>query len=151
MNLDFIGVGGAFCPELGCNSAYVREGDKILFIDFGMDVFSKVIKYNLLEGVENVYIILTHTHGDHIGGLFTFIDYCFFYKKIIVRILNNSSTFTNSLVKLVKLTGIESSRFAFVESFELNFSFDVKIEKTSHTPLLECYGIVLEKQGKKIF
>lgn len=151
MNLNFIGVGGAFCPELGCNSAYIKEDGKILFFDFGMDVFNKVVKYNVLDGVKEVFVAITHTHGDHIGGLFTFVDYCYFYKKIVVQILDNSSTFTNKLVKLLEYSGIESSRFRLIKDFELNFSFDLKFEKTTHTPLLECYSLVLEKEGKRIF
>jgi len=150
MNLEFIGIGGAFCPGLGCNCAYIKENKKILFIDFGMDAFAKVIKYNLLDDVEEVYIIVTHFHGDHIGGLFTLVDYCYFNMNIVVRILDNSFTFTNKLVNLMELTGIESRRFAIKQKFEFNFDFDVKIEKTSHSPLLECYSIVFEKDGKKV-
>lgn len=151
MNLNFIGIGGAFFPQVGCNCAYIKENNKILFIDFGMDVFAKVIKHNLLENIEEIYVILTHMHGDHIGGLFTFIDYCYFNKKIVVNILNNSSTFTNKLVKLLKITGLEENRFRFVESWELGFEFNVKLEKTTHTSLLECYSIIFEEPCGKVF
>lgn len=150
MNLQFIGIGGAFNNELGCNSSYIKEGNKILFIDFGMDVYDKVIRYNLLDDVENVYIAVTHMHGDHIGGLFTFIDYCYFYKKIVVRILNNSSTFTNKLVSLLDLTGIRSDKFTIISCFELDFDFKLKFLKTSHVESLECYSLMFEKGEKKV-
>ena len=150
MDFQFIGIGGAFCSELGCNCAYIKEDDKILFIDFGMDVFAKVIKYNLLDGIENVYICLTHLHGDHIGGLFTFIDYCYFNKKIIVKILDVSSTFTNELVKLLNITGIESARFSFVLPENLNFKFSLNFFRTEHSPLLECYSLIFKRGKNKI-
>lgn len=150
MKLNFIGIGGAFCPKLGCNCAYVRENEKILFVDFGMDVYRKVVEYNLLEGVEKVYVVLTHMHGDHIGGLFTFIDYCYFSKKIVVKILDNSTTFTNKLVKLLDFTGIQSDKFSIIKMEELGFDFNLSVEKTAHTPILECYSLIFESEGKKI-
>lgn len=150
MDLKFMGIGGAFNSQLGCNCAYVREDNKILFIDFGMDAFSKVIKYNLLENIEEIYVVITHTHGDHVGGLFTLVDYCYYVKNIVVRILNNSTTFTNKLVNLLNLTGIESSKFDIVEKFELNFNFELDFEKTTHTELLECYSLIFIEDGNKI-
>lgn len=150
MNLEFIGIGGAFNSDLGCNCAYIKEEDKILFIDFGMDVFDKVVKYNLLDGIKNVYVCLTHFHGDHIGGLFTFIDYCYFNKNIVVQILNNSITFTNVLVKLLEFTGIESTRFSLILPKELNFKFSLNFVKTEHSPLLECYSLIFKCGKNKI-
>ena len=46
MKLNFIGIGGAFYTELGCNAAYIKEEYKILFIDYGLDTFDKTIRYN---------------------------------------------------------------------------------------------------------
>ena len=147
MDLKFIGIGGAFNNELGCNCAYIKENKSILFIDFGMDVFNKVIRYNLLEDVENVYICLTHFHGDHIGGVFTFVDYCFYYKKIVVQFISDSLGFTNKLVKLLELTGIESTKFNVISSFLVNFDFSIEIVKTTHSPLLDCYSLVFKKDN----
>ena len=61
MNLNFIGIGGAFNTELGNNSVYITENNKILFIDIGLDTFDKIIKYKLLENkekLENIEVAL---------------------------------------------------------------------------------------------
>lgn len=150
MNLNFIGIGGAFNCEAGCNCAYVKENDKILFIDFGMDVFSKVIKYDLLNGINEIYICITHLHGDHVGGLSTFLDYCYFYKKIVVKLLNNSFTFTNELVKLLNITGINNDKFSIVSLNDLEFSFSLTLIKTVHASALECYSLIFECEKNKI-
>ena len=42
MNINFIGIGGAFNVELGNNASYIIEKTKILFIDMGLDTFDKI-------------------------------------------------------------------------------------------------------------
>lgn len=148
MDLNFIGIGGAFNSELGCNCAYIEENNKILFIDLGLDSFGKIVKYNLVNKNKEVYVLLTHLHGDHVGGLPTFIQYCDAYFKIKVKIINNSETFTSEVIKLLNLTGVSTSIYEFV-NLDLPFSFKVELKKTTHTPLLECYSIIFNKDNKK--
>jgi len=150
MVLNFIGIGGAFNTKLGSNAAYIKENNKILFIDFGLDTFEKVVKHKLIENVEEIYVLITHLHGDHVGGLPTFIQYCYIGFNKVVKIINNSFTFTSELVKLLNITAVQETNYDFISINNLPFTFKVKLRLTTHTPLLECYNIIFtNKNGEK--
>lgn len=150
MNLNFIGIGGAFNTRLGSNSAYIKENNKILFIDFGLDTFDKVVRHKLLENIEEVYVLITHLHGDHVGGLPTFIQYAYFGFNKVVKIISNTESFTLQLTKLLNITAVEETNYEFVSENALPFSFKVELKLTTHTPLLECYSIIFHDQKGKI-
>ena len=152
MELNFIGIGGAFNTELGSNAAYIKEDNKILFIDFGLDTFEKVVKHKLIDDVNEVYVLLTHLHGDHVGGLPTFIQYSYICFNKRVKLINNSESFTNEVQKLLKITAVQETNYGFVDINTLPFSFKVRLRLTTHTPLLECYSIIfVEEQGKTLY
>lgn len=148
MNLKFIGIGGAFNTELGNNSAYIEENNKILFIDIGLDTFDKIVKYKLLENKDEVYVLITHLHGDHVGGLPTFIQYSYLGFNKVVKIINNSDTFTSNIKSILDITAVGIDNYEFVNTNDLPFSFEVKLRKTKHHPLLECYSVIF-KEGKE--
>ena len=139
MNLKFIGIGGAFNAKLGCNSSYIKENNRILFIDFGLDTFEKVVKHNLINDVKEVYVLITHLHGDHVGGLPTFIQYCYFKFNIIVKVINNSASFSKNLKNLLDIAAVAKENYEFVDYNYLPFKFKVNLRITTHHPLLECY------------
>ena len=152
MKLNFIGIGGAFNTELGSNCAYVIENKKILFVDFGLDTFDKVVKNKLIDEVDEVYVLLTHLHGDHVGGLPTFIQYSYIGFNKRVKIINNSDSFSKEVEKLLKITAVQKTNYEFIDVNALPFSFKVKLRQTTHTPLLECYSIIfIEEQGKTLY
>lgn len=153
MNLNFIGIGGAFNTKLGSNAAYIKEDDKILFIDFGLDTFEKVVKHKLIENVNEVYVLITHLHGDHVGGLPTFIQYCYIGYNKVVKIINNSSTFTQELLKLLNITAVKDTNYEIIDINSLSFSFKINLRLTIHTPLLECYSVIFtnKKEEKTLY
>ncbi len=150
MKLDFIGIGGAFNPKLGSNCAYIKEKDKILFIDMGLDSFYKIIKHHILKDIKEIYIIITHLHGDHVGGLPTFLQYTYSILNIQTNIIKNSETFTKNLCTILDLTGVKKDNYQFIENNNFPFSFNYKLKTTTHTPLLECYSIIFEKDNQMI-
>ena len=150
MNLNFIGIGGAFNTKLGSNAAYIKENNKILFIDFGLDTFEKVVKHKLIEDIDEIYVLITHLHGDHVGGLPTFIQYSYIGFNKVVKIINNSESFTNSLENLLKITAVETSNYEIINVNEVPFSFQIQLRKTTHTPLLECYSVIFIENKEKI-
>lgn len=150
MELNFIGIGGAFNTKLGTNSSYIKEKNKILFIDFGLDTFDKVVRHKLIEDVKEIYVLITHLHGDHVGGLPTFIQYCYICFNKVVKVINNSETFTKNLETLLNITAVEHTNYEFVSNANLPFSFKVELKKTTHTSLLECYSVIFHENDNKI-
>lgn len=76
--LKFIGNGSAFNVERGNNSAYYIEGNQMLLIDCGSNIFERIIKANLLEGIEHIHVLVTHTHADHVGSLADLILFTYY-------------------------------------------------------------------------
>ena len=76
--LNFIGTGSAFNTELGNTSAFVKKNNSLLLIDCGGTVFHRFQELNIFEGLENLYIIITHTHPDHVGSLGEVIFYSYY-------------------------------------------------------------------------
>lgn len=150
MKIEFLGIGGAFNYKFGNNCAYIKEDNKLLLIDIGLDTFDKILQHNILDNVSEVYVLITHLHGDHVGGLPTFIQYVAIAMKKQVKIVINSDTFTNDLTTLLNITGVAKNFYTFVETNELPFTFDIMLKRTTHSPLLECYSVIFDTNNGKI-
>ena len=68
--LQFFGRGSAFADQH--NAAFFREQGDLILLDCPGTAFQKVKHFNW-STVSSVYVLVTHTHGDHIGGLGTLI------------------------------------------------------------------------------
>ena len=80
MKVQVLGVGNAFCPELGNSSIIIWDNSsKGLLIDCGYTVYPILKKKNLLDKIDRVFI--THKHGDHTGSLDTFL----YHKRFLLK------------------------------------------------------------------
>jgi ribonuclease BN (tRNA processing enzyme) len=87
-DLEFLGYGSGIAPELGNNSAMLRDknGDIILF-DCGGTTFTTVHALPSWKQHAGITILITHTHGDHISGLASLIMSSWFERHIKPRIV----------------------------------------------------------------
>jgi len=90
--LNFIGNGSAFSTRVN-NSAYYKDGDTMLLVDCGETVFQEILKRNLLDGVKNLLVLITHSHSDHCGSLSGLVWYCEYITKAKVVIVAPLSVF----------------------------------------------------------
>ncbi|MCX7748631.1 MAG: MBL fold metallo-hydrolase [Clostridia bacterium] len=152
--LNFIGIGSAFNTALGNNSAFIKEKDSILILDCGGSVFGRLMELNLLEKVQNVYILITHTHPDHVGSLGELLFYSYYAlgQKPTVFFPNG-----DILMKLLQIMGVGNEMYQVEskKSFLLKDpsigEMEIEFVATSHTDLIPSYAIILKSGGRSIY
>ncbi len=150
--LQFIGIGGATCLDLGGNSCFYKADNKILIIDVCESAAKKLLKINAFDGIKEVFIAITHTHFDHVAGLGTLIWYCNFYLNIKPKVIYSNYKYLRVLSKLLKITGVEAQYFTFVQDKDCNFNgLRLAYVKTLHDPKLLCNGIMFEDEEGKYY
>ena len=126
----------------------------MILIDCGETVAIKIIKDNVLEDIEELYILISHTHLDHIGSLGTLLFYSKYNKKIRNRIvLPNDQQYVINLNDYLKLVDI-SSEAEFVNSNTLKEVFGFKsfnILRATYVKSLPCYCFVFEDDENLIY
>ena len=70
----FLGVGGAFRPDLFNTSACFQKDGTLYLLDCGGTVMGRLLKSGALESAERLTVLLTHLHADHAGGLGTLLE-----------------------------------------------------------------------------
>ena len=148
--LNFIGIGGATNINLGGNCCYIKDGDKLLIIDMCEGATGKLEKAQVFKDVKNIYIAITHTHFDHVAGLGVFIWYCNFNFNIIPKIIYGKFEYKCHIKELLKLTGVDTKYVEFIKDSSFRFNdLTLNMQQTTHTPTLQCFGIMFEdKHGK---
>jgi len=104
MQIQVLGAGGAFSPEIGNSSIIFWDKDGGLLVDCGYTVYPIIKKKNLIRRINRIFI--THRHGDHLGSLDTFL----YHKRFV-------------LGQTVKFFGI-SDIMPYLEAIDPFFGFD---------------------------
>ena len=151
MGLKFFGRGSGFADEH--TSAYFSTVNKeMVIIDCPVSTFQK-LKHIDLKDYEKFYVLITHTHGDHIGGLGLFVQYAYFTLKKPVTIVAPSADVANDIHTILTIEGNEKNWYTLVRGA------DVRLKEwfghyilTKHSPQLEnkCFGYHLKVDGTNV-
>lgn len=150
MNLKFFGIGSGFADEH--TSAYFStENKEMVIIDCPVSTFQK-LKHMNLSDYENFYVLITHTHGDHVGGLGLFVQYVFFTLKKSVTIVAPSIDVSVDIRTLLTIEGNECSWYTLITVHTLEKEWLVNSILTEHSPQLQnkCFGYQLNIDGTNI-
>lgn len=151
MALKFFGRGSGFADE-HTSAYFTTENKEMVIIDCAVSTFQKLKHINLTD-YEKFYILVTHTHGDHVGGLGLFVQYAFFVLKKTVTIVAPSTEVAEDILTILTIEGNEPSWCELVtvaEVEEKEWFGDCVL--TKHSPQLEnkCYGYHLIVDTKNI-
>ncbi len=149
MELIFLGRGAAFNPKEKNTSAYFIEDNKLFLIDCGETVFKSIIENNILEGINEIELMLTHTHSDHIGSLGSLIMYCYYEAKIKVNIITcENAKYLSNIKAILDNMGCSRESYEIVREEEYDDKYKdfkkIRFIETTHTDKLNCYSIIFE-------
>ena len=150
--LLFLGRGSAFADEH--NSAFFAEDNELVLIDCPATSYQKVKKMNW-EQYDNIYILITHTHGDHSGGVGTMLQYVWFasyMKKKVTIVAPSEEVKEDLLLLLMRIEGCEQEWFDIITADELNKKWFIAAVPTAHVKPLEgrCFGYHLNIYGNNV-
>ncbi|MGE6347939.1 MBL fold metallo-hydrolase [Bacillus mycoides] len=156
--LNFIGCGSAFNTELGNNGAFIKNDDMLFLIDCGSGTFERIQRTGLLEGVNHITVLLTHTHPDHVDSLGDLIFYG--YYSMGEPMQPNVTVFAPYDLKirhLLEMMGVEKKTYSLSQFYENggvhygDFHINFKAIPVPHVAELDCFGYLISHQNKLVY
>ena len=156
MELKFLGKGGSDNQLQGNTSAYFIENRCLFLIDCGENIFERILRKQLLNDVDKVFIFITHTHSDHVGSLGSLIFHCYFLKKIELNIVLSSNLLHyNDVKELLRIYGAREDWYRIIEPTSLNNQFNsfnkMEYMSTKHVEQIPCYGLLFETNNGIVY
>ncbi len=151
--LKFLGKGAGYHDKEANTSAYIKEHETLLLIDCGETVFKKILEKNLMDGVKEVHILITHMHSDHIDSLGGFIGFCFWKYKIVSKVYFAEKEKIKLFLELVGLKENEAFEVLDLNNKRIDsLGVNINSKMTKHVKALNTYSYILEfDKGNNIF
>jgi phosphoribosyl 1,2-cyclic phosphodiesterase len=152
--LKFLGIGSAFNTELRNTSAFLKKDNSLLLIDCGGTVFHRLQELSLLAGIENLYIVITHTHPDHVGSLGDIIFYSYYILKRKANIF-----FPNKelIERFLESIGVTTEMYNINNFTVIGFN-DPKLGEItmeffpgSHVDTIPSYGFIMNQNTRSFY
>lgn len=158
MELKFLGRGAAFNPKEGNNSAYFIEDNNLFLIDCGELVYKELMIRNILNNIENIYIMITHTHSDHIGSIGTLASYVYYKMNNKIKIVIPSNPDKDNYLRLIENI-LEATnclnKYELISERELDNKYSsfnsIRYYETIHSSSLTCYCLVFDTSNGYIY
>ena len=148
--LTFLGRGSAFADEH--NSAFFVDNGNLILIDCPMSTFEKLNDMNLTL-FDQIYLLVTHTHGDHVSGIGMLVDLLQFSVKTPITIVAPSKEVEGDLFYLLsRIEGCNDSWYELTNTEDLDKEWLVCSIQTTHTEELsgKCFGYCLTVDGQRV-
>lgn len=147
--LKFISTGSAFNAARGNNSAFLKTGQTLVLLDCGGTIFSSLVNKQLLSGVAEIWVVITHPHPDHVGSLGDLILYNQHYLFGQVKIIHPHPDIIDTIMGAM---GVKREYYQFVSpvsglDYEINHrDLQVKLwaHPVEHSANVRAYGYVID-------
>lgn len=137
MELTFLGSGACFFPELYNTSAYFVHNNNLILLDCGETVYERLMKLEDISKYEQIYVILTHLHADHVGSLGSLLSYCTCILKKRIHVVYPD----NQVCRLLSMLGIADNFYYHLKMLGDKVPhLSVEPVKVSHASDMECFG-----------
>jgi len=152
--LNFIGTGSAFNTELGNTSAVIKKNNSLILIDCGGTVFHRLQQLNIFAGLENLYIVITHTHPDHVGSLGEVIFYSYYILKHRPTIFFPKKEL---IEKFLTSIGVSAEMYHLNSSDRVNENdiqlgnFSLEFLPVCHVDTIPAYGFIMKLNRKEFY
>ena len=154
MRISFIGIGSAWNIWENNTSAFIKKCNKMILIDCGETIAREIIKKDLLSDINDLYILISHTHSDHVGSLGTLLFYSKYKKNIKNNIvLPDDIEFNTNFREYLRLVYI-TSEVEYVNAETLINEFDLtmfQFLRANHVKSIPCYCFVLQDSENLIY
>ena len=149
MELKFTGIGAAYYPVLGSNCAFFEHDNCLYLIDCGESTFKAMFSRNEIYDYDNIVVLLTHLHADHIGSLGSFLSFCknVLDKKVLL------AAEEDTIVNILDQSGVHTDKYNFTTDFkecEVN-GLSIYVKREIHAEDMLCCGFIFECNGEKIY
>ena len=144
MELTFLGSGSAFNPGMGNTAAYFPAGRRLVLLDCGETVFSLVRDLPAYGACDEVVVLLTHLHADHVGSLGSLISYSYYLARKPVVVAYPA----DALAPLLDLLGVDRAAYSFLpccagEPVDLGEGVSALPIAVDHIPSMRCFGYLM--------
>lgn len=154
MELNYLGRGAACNPKEGNNSAYFIDKNQLFLIDCGESIFERFVESGLLDSVEAINLMITHTHSDHVGSLGSLVLYTFYTLHKPLNIILPEKYLSN-IEKILSCFGCTELMYNYVDEKTFdgkNETFqNIRYVETSHCDELDCYGLLFTTQNGMLY
>lgn len=140
--LQFLGRGSAFADTQNC--AFFTVGSELVLIDCPMSAFHRLRKMTFPQ--TQITVLVTHTHGDHIGGIPMLIAYAQYVWKKPVTVAAPDETVAADLKFFIeRLDGCAPDAYTLTTADTLKADWLRGAVPVRHVPGLEgrCFGYCL--------
>jgi ribonuclease BN (tRNA processing enzyme) len=127
-------------------------------IDCGSSTFSRIQKSNLLDGVEHVYVLLTHTHPDHVGSLGDLILYEYYSMgKLAEPNITVFAPYDLTIRHVLKSVGVEEQTYNLCQFEDFagihygDFHLQFEAVPVTHVKELKCFGYIFHFDNQTVY
>lgn len=139
-HLHFLGCGAAHHPAFGNNNAFFEMEEDLYLIDCGESSFQKAIQTLDFTRYRCVYVLITHMHSDHTGGLGSLLSYMAFQGQKNVVLVHPLDT----PVQMLNLQGVGRHFYRFVTELPVESPVQAQAIEVQHTGSMKAFAYLMK-------